>query len=72
MVNNADRVLFGASKSNAVSGVMATALLTINNTAGKMTAAEDHAGQRHRADRLAAHPADPSTMTKSGSSCSCH
>jgi N4-gp56 family major capsid protein len=40
MVNNADRVLFGASKSNAVSGVMATALLTINNTAGKMTAAE--------------------------------
>jgi hypothetical protein len=39
MVNNADRVLFGASKSNAVSGVMATALLTIDNTADKMTAA---------------------------------
>jgi N4-gp56 family major capsid protein len=39
MVNNADRVLFGASKSNAVSGVMATALLTVDNTADKMTAA---------------------------------
>jgi len=39
MVNNADRVLFGNSKANASSGVMATALLTINNTAGKMTAA---------------------------------
>jgi N4-gp56 family major capsid protein len=39
MVNNADRVLFGNSKANAVSGVMATALTTINNTTGKMTAA---------------------------------
>jgi N4-gp56 family major capsid protein len=39
MVNNADRVLFGASKSNAVSGVMATALLTVDNVADKMTAA---------------------------------
>jgi N4-gp56 family major capsid protein len=39
MVNNADRVLFGASKINAVSGVMATALLTVDNTADKMTAA---------------------------------
>ena len=39
MVDNADRVLFGASKSNAVSGVMATALLTVDNTADKMTAA---------------------------------
>ena len=39
MVNNADRVLFGNSKANAVLGVMATALLTINNTTGKMTAA---------------------------------
>jgi N4-gp56 family major capsid protein len=39
VVNNADRVLFGASKSNAVSGVMATALLTVDNTADKMTAA---------------------------------
>jgi N4-gp56 family major capsid protein len=39
MVNNADRVLFGASKSNAVSGVMATALLTVDNTADKMSAA---------------------------------
>ena len=39
MVNNVDRVLFGNSKANAVSGVMATALLTINNTTGKKTAA---------------------------------
>ena len=39
LVNNADRVLFGASKSNAVSGVYATALLTVDNTADKMTAA---------------------------------
>ena len=39
MVNNADRVLFGASKSNAVSGVHATALLTVDNTADKMSAA---------------------------------
>ena len=39
MVNNADRVLFGNSKSNAVSGVMATALATIATPGGKMTAA---------------------------------
>jgi len=40
LVNNADRVLFGATKSNAVSGVYATALATIDNTADKMTAAQ--------------------------------
>ena len=39
MVNNADRVLFGNSKGNAVSGVMATALATISAATGKMTAA---------------------------------
>ena len=39
MVNNADRVLFGNSKANASSGVMATALLTISAATGKMTAA---------------------------------
>jgi len=39
MVSNADRVLFGATKTNAVSGVMATALTTIDNTADKLTAA---------------------------------
>ena len=39
MVNNADRVLFGNSKANAVSGVMATALATISAATGKMTAA---------------------------------
>src|SRR4029077_19572317 len=40
LVNNADRVLFGASKSNAVSGVYATALATVDNTADKLTAAQ--------------------------------
>ena len=39
LVNNADRVLFGASRSNAVSGVYATALATVDNTADKLTAA---------------------------------
>ena len=39
MVNNADRVLFGASKANAVSGVMATALATLDTTNDKMTGA---------------------------------
>ena len=38
-VNNADRVLYGNSKANAVSGVMATALATITAATGKMTAA---------------------------------
>jgi len=36
-VNNADRVLFGAAKSNAVSGVHATSLLTLDTTADKMS-----------------------------------
>ncbi len=40
LTNNADRVLFGASKSNAVSNVYATALLTVDNTADKMTATQ--------------------------------
>ena len=39
MVNNADRVLFGHLKANAVSGVYATALQTLTATADKMTAA---------------------------------
>ncbi|MBX9659072.1 MAG: N4-gp56 family major capsid protein [Nitrospiraceae bacterium] len=39
LVDNADRVLFGAAKSNAVSGVHATALATIDNTADKLTPA---------------------------------
>lgn len=38
-VNNADRVQFGAAVVNAVSGIHATALLTIDNTSDKMTAA---------------------------------
>lgn len=37
--NNSDRVLFGPSVGNASSGVVATALATINNTTGKMTGA---------------------------------
>lgn len=40
LVNNTDRVLFGASKANHVSGVYATALTTIDNTADKLTAAQ--------------------------------
>jgi N4-gp56 family major capsid protein len=40
LTNNADRVLFGASKANAVSNVYATALTTIDNTADKLTAAQ--------------------------------
>lgn len=39
LVDNADRVLFGAAKSNAVSGVHATALAEIDNTADKLTPA---------------------------------
>lgn len=37
LVDNADRVLFGASKSNAVSGVHATALATIDGTNDQLT-----------------------------------
>ena len=40
LVNNADRSLFGISTANAVSGVYATALATVDNTADKMTAAQ--------------------------------
>jgi N4-gp56 family major capsid protein len=40
LTNNADRVLFGATKSNAVSNVYATALTTIDNTADKLSAAQ--------------------------------
>jgi N4-gp56 family major capsid protein len=40
LTNNADRVLFGISKANAVSNVYATALATVDNTADKMTAAQ--------------------------------
>ena len=40
LVNNADRALFGISKANAVSGVYATALATVDNTADKLTAAQ--------------------------------
>jgi N4-gp56 family major capsid protein len=36
-VANSDRVLFGALVANGVSGVHATALLTVDNTADKMT-----------------------------------
>lgn len=37
LTNNADRVLFGASKSNAVSNVWATAAANIDNAADKLT-----------------------------------
>jgi hypothetical protein len=39
LVANADRVLFGSAKSNGVSGVVSTALLTIDNTADKLSPA---------------------------------
>jgi N4-gp56 family major capsid protein len=39
LVANSDRVRFGAAASNYSSGVMATALATIDNTADKMTGA---------------------------------
>lgn len=37
LANNADRILFGNSKANGSSGVWATALGTVNNTAGKLS-----------------------------------
>ncbi len=37
MVNNADRVLFGSQIANASSGVMATALATVDNTSDKLS-----------------------------------
>ena len=40
LANNADRLLFGISKANAVSGVYATALATVDNAADKLTAAQ--------------------------------
>jgi len=39
LVNNTDRVLFGAAVANHVSGVMATALATVDNTQDKLTCA---------------------------------
>lgn len=39
LVANADRILFGKSKSNASSGVWATALATVDNTDDKLSAA---------------------------------
>ncbi len=38
LVNNADRILFGNSKANAVSGVWATAAATVDNTNDKLSA----------------------------------
>jgi len=39
LVDNADRVLFGAAVANGVSNVVATGLLTLDNTADKLSAA---------------------------------
>lgn len=39
LVNNADRTLFGALAANGSSGVVATALATLDNTADKLTTA---------------------------------
>ena len=63
----ADRVLFGNSKGNAaISGVMATALLTITAATGKMTAATVTLAKPHRPPppRRRASGRSPSTTTK--------
>lgn len=39
VVNNSDRILFGADIANASSGIMATALATIDNSADKLSTA---------------------------------
>lgn len=39
LVANSDRVLFGSAKSNAASGIVATALATVDSTNDKLTAA---------------------------------
>lgn len=39
LVNNTDRVLFGAARANSSSGVLATALATVDATADKLTPA---------------------------------
>lgn len=39
LVNNTDRILFGASRANSSSGVWATAAANVNNTTGKLSAA---------------------------------
>ena len=39
LTNNADRILFGASKSNASSGIWATALGNVDSTSDKLTTA---------------------------------
>lgn len=69
IVNNADRVQFGALVSNASSGVMATALATLDNTDDKMsTAILDLARERAAAtaDIAATGPAINPYMTKDG------
>ena len=72
MVNNADRVLFGNSKGNAVSGVMATALLTIVAATGKMTAATVTLAKRiARTASPRTSGRSASTTTRNGSCSSC-
>lgn len=69
IVNNADRVQFGALVSNASSGVMATALATLDNTDDKMsTAVLDLARERAAAtaDISATGPAINPYMTEDG------
>lgn len=69
IVNNADRVQFGALVSNASSGIMATALATLDNTDDKMsTAILDLARERAAAtaDIAATGPAINPYMTKDG------
>ena len=58
LTNNADRVLFGISKANAVSNVYATSLATVDNTADKMTGAQLTLGQASGTHREPEDPAD--------------
>lgn len=61
LVDNSDRVVFGASLVNGSSGVVATALLTIDNTADKLTCATASLAKRLAQD---ASPAITPFMTK--------
>ena len=71
LVNNADRVLFGITKANAVSGVYATSLATVDNTADKMTAAQLTSAKRLARTANPRSGRSGSTATRSGMSSSC-
>ena len=63
LVNNSDRALFGNLRSNAVSGVMATALALVDPTTGKLTASAVSLAKR---TAKMAHPGIRPTKLKNG------